>query len=75
VSLLAGLASAVPDPALYPRPADCAHLHWAERFPGSIEGTPWRRVVEAGNFAFTLSGGLAWQVPAPPSGTLRIGVE
>lgn len=47
-------AIAAPDPALYPRPADYTHLHWAEGFPGSIAGAPWRRVVETGRYAFVL---------------------
>jgi hypothetical protein len=56
--LLSGsLAIAAPDPALYPRPADYTHLHWAEGFPGSIAGAPWRRVVETGHFAFVLDTG------------------
>lgn len=51
-SLFPGLVEAAPDPPLHPRPADYTHLHWAEGFPGSIAGAPWRRVVETGRYAF-----------------------
>lgn len=53
-SLFPGLVEAAPDAPLHPRPADYTHLHWAEGFPGSIAGAPWRRVVETGRYAFVL---------------------
>ncbi len=50
----AGPLRAGPDPSLFPRPGDYTLMHWAEGFPGSIEGAPWRRVVETGHYAFAL---------------------
>lgn len=70
--LLAISGTAAPDPALYPLPADYTHLHWAGGFPGSVEGAPWRRVVETGHYAFAFDTGT---MRIPHLGALQTGLD
>jgi hypothetical protein len=43
------------DPAAWmPGPRDHTLMYWAEGFPGSAAGRPWRRVIRTGTFALAL---------------------
>ena len=37
-----------------PHPDTYTHLWWAEGFPGSVPGAPWRRVIETGRYAIAM---------------------
>jgi hypothetical protein len=37
-----------------PHPDTYTHLWWAEGFPGSVPGAPWRRVIQTGRYAIAM---------------------
>lgn len=37
-----------------PHPDTYTHLWWAEGFPGTVPGAPWRRVIQTGRYAIAM---------------------